>query len=142
MLFELYTWHWVNFRKGHLRTGHWMPAITRSTFMVSLSKDHIFTPREIDYAMGWPVLPEGNELGKQLPDIYNTMYEAGQGKRLAGNGMTMQQVTSWLLYLLSHLVRRDAVSRWRPPLVMQAEAAPSGSHRSGDGEMKQAGSSA
>eukprot|EP00969_Alexandrium_andersonii_P120120 5310558-Alexandrium_andersonii.AAC.1 len=38
------------------RCGRLMPTLTKSSFLVSLTKDHIFSPNELDFSQGWPSL--------------------------------------------------------------------------------------
>ena len=92
-----------------------LPAATKSSQFVSLSKEHIFTQLEIDFAMGWPVL-EGCKYFGLVPKSFKGL-SAAERQRLTGNGMCLQQVFSWILYVQSHCVRRDMVCRWIPPLL-------------------------
>jgi hypothetical protein len=54
------------------RPRPWFSSQTKGTLTASVSKDHIFTRHEIDFAMGWPVIPtSSNAIYKQcVPDAY------------------------------------------------------------------------
>eukprot|EP00969_Alexandrium_andersonii_P146383 6473985-Alexandrium_andersonii.AAC.1 len=76
-----------------------MPTVARSTKLVSISKNHMYTANEIDFAMGWPVLKVGEnqcydraaETSRSLKGL--TDYER---RLLAGNGMMLPQIAAWL----------------------------------------------
>ena len=92
-----------------------LPAATKSSQFVSLSKEHIFTQAEMDFAMGWPVLDGCKYLGL-VPKSFQKLTAVEQ-QRLSGNGMCLQQVFAWIVYVQSHCVRCDMVCRWTPPLL-------------------------
>ena len=99
------------------RRGVLLPAVTKSCVLVSMTKHHIFTPSEIEFAMGWPVLDVGGS-GKYadlLPQCLQGL-STNARKKLAGNGMCLQQVLSWLTYVMAHVVHRSELLRWQPPL--------------------------
>ena len=110
------------------RGGHWMPTIARSSTMVSLTANaghgHIFTMNELDFSMGWPVLPLPmcKKYASAIPEVYKNLSSAtANPTRLSGNGMMLQQIAAWNLYLWGNLVRRDVLSQWRPPLRLRHE---------------------
>ena len=111
---------------AYSRGGIWLPAICRSSCMVSLSRCHVFTPRELEFVMGWPVLPIGNasKYTTVLPRLYLCNHH-GQGGttttspsalKLSGNGMMLQQVAAFSLYIWGNIVRREALQLWKPRL--------------------------
>jgi hypothetical protein len=100
------------------RLSAWIPAVTRSSTMVSLSQEHIFTPHELDFAMGWPVLAvhtAAEYMHTVPPAMFNL--SAGAQKRLAGNGMCLQQVLAWYLYVHAHCLRKSVLVDMEPPLA-------------------------
>ena len=49
-----------------LRCGAWLPALARSSILYSHSKEQLFTPGQLEFAMGWPMLnvPGSEEFAK------------------------------------------------------------------------------
>eukprot|EP00974_Lingulodinium_polyedra_P045164 4332226-Lingulodinium_polyedra.AAC.1 len=76
-----------------LRGAPWWPAVQRLTRLLSLQKQHVLTPLEVDLAMGWPVLPHvgSQEYMGLIPRSYFEM-TTQDAHALAGNGMMLQQV--------------------------------------------------
>ena len=112
------------------RENNLLPAATKSASFYSISRDHIFSQAEIDFAMGWPVFEIGTAsqrvgYSKVLPAAMQKLSGAAQ-RRLSGNGMCLQQVLSWFLYVQAHCLRKDAILKWAPPLLNACynEAAP------------------
>ena len=70
--------------------------------------------------MGWPVIQvEGaHDYSFLLPKRYFEL-SSSSSKRLSGNGMMMQQVMAWNLFVYSNCLRRDALQAWRPPLRLK-----------------------
>lgn len=111
------------------RGGHWMPTIARSSTMVSLSanegRGHIFTAGELDFAMGWPSVPlePCRKYAAAIPSFYSNLGSfASNPTQMAGNGMMLQQVAAWQLYLWGNVIRRDLLQQWRPPLRVHIKA--------------------
>jgi hypothetical protein len=108
----------VSQSESRTRLSAWIPAVTRSSTMVSLSQEHIFTPHELDFAMGWPVLPvhTAADYKHTVPPAMFSL-SSGSQKRLAGNGMCLQQVLAWYLYVHAHCLRKSVLADMEPPLA-------------------------
>jgi hypothetical protein len=54
------------------RPRPWFSSPTQGTLTASVSKDHIFTRPEVDFVMGWPVIPTPSNtiFEKCVPDAY------------------------------------------------------------------------
>ena len=74
--------------------------------------------------MGWPVVRAASKYAKLIPDVYHNMHSDVAATKLSGNGMTLHQIAAWSLYLLSHLVRKDALQQWHPPLRPPDDSVP------------------
>ena len=110
---------------SRLRAGHWLPAFQRGTMLASVSKQHLFTPWECSFAMGWPMFefpesPLSSKLASTVPQCLRGMGIV-ESKRLLGNGMMLAQVTAWSVYILSHVVRRDVLERLMLPRRLKRE---------------------
>jgi hypothetical protein len=103
-----------------IRCGPWIPTLARSTIMCCLNKRHLYTPDEIDFSMGWPsICSDGNKVYSDLLRL-DAAYETTSAyarKSLTGNGMQLQQVMGWFLYVAGHTVRKDVLERLRLPLL-------------------------
>jgi hypothetical protein len=103
-----------------LRTGPWLQTIARSTVHCSVSKMHLYTPSEVDFAMGWPsIVSEHNQtfaarlrLGEVLAGT-----SFAERRSLSGNGMMLPQVMAWTLYVMSHCARRAYFEQLTLPLA-------------------------
>ena len=97
---------------SRVRAGPWLPAMARSSLLMSFSRQHIFTPNEIDFAMGWPVVdilaPDGNPsvFPGVLPPQFKQLDRTSR-RIFAGNGMCLQQVMAWYTYCHAHVIRRS-----------------------------------
>lgn len=104
---------------ARLRSGPWVPTLARSTQLCCLSKNRLFTPNEVDACMGWPavVTPENTDLARAVglqDSLANVSHRARRS--LAGNGMMLPQVMSWLLYVFSSVARRQRLEALCVPL--------------------------
>ena len=106
-----------------MRCGSWLPSFARTTIAASLSSDHLLTPAEVDFAMGWP-----HKL-KQVPGSCELVERMGaaralhglsfpQRRSLAGNAMMLPSCLACWLYVLSNCVRRDLLQPLRPALAL------------------------
>ena len=103
--------------ESRARAGTLLLPATKSAALISVTKEHIFTPNELDFAMGWPTLNVGkmSEYANLMPEVLKDLSSASR-KRLAGNGMCLQQVVAFLSYCFAHTVRRSSALQWTPPL--------------------------
>jgi hypothetical protein len=104
---------------GRLRAGPWLPTAQRSSSFISASKKAFFTPDELSFAMGWPMIAiEGSKLSKSLkatvPDVIANL-NTQESRHLSGNGMMIAQVVAWILYTQSNCVRREVLLRIMMP---------------------------
>ena len=94
-----------------------LPSATKSCQLVSMSRQHIFTQNEVDFSMGWPVLDRpGQKYAHLVPGSLKVSGSSAR-RRLCGNGMCMQQVLAWFLYVQAHCVRKQLLMKWSPPLL-------------------------
>jgi len=96
------------------RHGAWMPPIARSSLMVSVSSNHVFTPNELNFAMGWPLVDVGSKYRDCVGYSYDSL-SSRQRLHLVGNGQHLAQAASWWLYIMAHTVRRAGLERYQPP---------------------------
>lgn len=109
-----------------LRCGPWLCTLARSTLMCSVSRNHLFSPDELDFSMGWPtILNVHNECYARRLGLITTFrgVTAAERRSLAGNGHALPQFMSWFLYISSHCVRRCYVEQLRPPLRWSSNSA-------------------
>ena len=107
--------------KCRTRISPWMPTLMRSSEMVQIRKGfeeclHVFTPGELAFSQGWPTLKASP---KKLRDTM--MFDLGslnpnQARIMYGNGIHLAMITALHFYILSHVVRKDIISRLRMPL--------------------------
>lgn len=104
------------------RMGPWLPAVTRSAQYVSLSKGVPLTPDEVNFAMGWPVASckESAEYLHCCPPSWSKLSVAAK-RRLSGNGMMLQQVMAWALFVLSHTARRSTLQALMMPISIPSK---------------------
>ena len=102
------------------RCGPWIPTLSCSSVLYSVTSDHFFTPDEMDFAMGWPTtsFPANEKARRSIQNHLDILQTKSHNTRriLTGNSMHCAQLTAWNLYILSHCVRRDAIECYRPPL--------------------------
>jgi len=99
-----------------LRCGPWLPALTRSTQLVSLSRSHIYTPNELDFSQGWPSLEMEpcKKYQSCMPVASWSDFAPLDRQHLLGNGMHLFQLSCIWQYVLSNLLLRDDLQRWNP----------------------------
>ena len=105
------------------RVSSLLPPSTKSSQLVSATREHIFTASEVDFAMGWPTLLMGDSY-KYMSVLPTCLKELSSNvrKKLAGNGMCLQQVMAWFCYVTSHIVCRSQALLWQPPLHRSSHA--------------------
>ena len=74
---------------------------------------HVFTPEELASSQGWPAFPQDplracQHLGLEAFSLRAQEVRLGQGMHLAAE-------EAWLVYILAHTVRRDALEHIAPP---------------------------
>ena len=109
---------------ARLRSGPWVPTLARSTQLCCMNKNRLFTPNEVDACMGWPAIsrPENLDL-VEVVGLQRSLAKVSQAARrsLAGNGMMLPQIMSWLLYVFSHVARRQRLEALCMPLRVAAQ---------------------
>ena len=101
------------------RAGAWLPALTKSSMMYDIPKNHFFTNAEIDAVMGFPVdfLPQSKALAATLPVVTQVQaMDRSAYAKLIGNGMHVASMFCWFAYIFSHTVRRHTLQRLILPL--------------------------
>ena len=108
----------VSQSESRARVSSFMPAATKSAVLVLMTREHVFTPDEIDFSMGWPCLNVGSasQYRSCVPAALGDASRSAR-KRFAGNGMCLQQVLSWFVFVMSNTIRRSDVVQWAPPLL-------------------------
>ena len=113
--------------------GPWLPTCAKSTFLMSMSRQHAFTPNELDFSQGWPIgpFPACDKYREAM--LYDDWsdYTASERSRLIGNGMHLLQMSLAWQYVLGNLVLRDDCQRFNPmevALAMSAAKAATQSH--------------
>ena len=102
------------------RASPLFPAVARSSLLVSMSKDELFTPNEIDFAMGWPCIrTEGNASFAELIGGQPAGLSAFERRQLSGNGMVLRQLGAWQSLCFSCIAKRSSVERLLPGLAAQ-----------------------
>ena len=97
------------------RSSTLVPAATRSSVFVSLTKAKVFTPLEVDATLGYPGVVTGGEADMYL-DLVATSTPLSQSDRcsLSGNSLHLACAAAWELYVCSHLVRRELLVGFTP----------------------------
>ena len=91
----------------------------------SNATDHIYTCDEISMAHGWPTLDlTQNHVRRTLNYSLSDLPLSAQ-IRMVGDGMTLNVVQAWLLYLFSHTLRRSELEKIAPQLSYSEVKAPS-----------------
>ena len=70
------------------------------------------------FAHAWPTLPCSPDRYKQVLNFDLNCLPLGQQMNLLGDGMALQCSQAWLLYILTHTVRRVDVEGFKPHLEM------------------------
>ena len=89
------------------RAGVWMPTLARSSVIASLTKRRLFTPGELSFSQGWP--RQGISDPKYLEAVgfnFDTLSASAQ-RSLTGNGMNLNVMAAWLMYVMCHVVRKN-----------------------------------
>lgn len=99
------------------RCGAWFPTIARSSTIRSISRNHTFTKRELDFAMGFPSLQfEGCQEYKSALAFDPATLSRRAFSLLQGNGIHCAAGLCFWSFVLSHVLRRSDVEQWTPPL--------------------------
>ena len=94
------------------RASPLFPAVARSSLLLSISKDELFTPNEIDFAMGWPsIRTEGNASFAELIGGQPAGLSDFERRQLSGNGMVLPQLGAWLSFCFSCIAKRSSLER-------------------------------
>ena len=98
------------------RGGAWLPTLARSSDLLLFKgsddkRGQWLTQRELAFSQGWMTAIEG--VGEKYEscmgfDLHSLTRR--QQMSLQGNGMHLTSVASFLVFCMSHLVRRDTVA--------------------------------
>ena len=100
------------------RAGPFLPTQQKSSLTATILPEsldhHVYTCNELSFAHGWPTVefvpPEYKEcLNYDLSD-----YGLSHQQRLIGDGMSLNCVQAFALYVFSHSVRKDTLDRYIP----------------------------
>jgi hypothetical protein len=111
------------------RAGAWLPALLSNSKMMSVSKKHLFTPNELNFAMGWPMFAMSkSNFSHKLTQTLPGRHASISPNHLPGTGMMLAQVMTFFVYVMAHTVRKDVVMKVMMPsgnLGMLGRAGPS-----------------
>ena len=102
-----------------MRCGPWVPTLAKSTIMCSLSQRKLFTPAEVDLAMGWPSVPSHANAVYSKALGYDDMFKHASvlaRQHLSGNGMMIPQIMAFYMYIASHTIRKDKLQALPMPV--------------------------
>jgi hypothetical protein len=103
----------VSQSEKRIRCSPWIPPCAKSTVLIAVNSDHLYTPTEVESAHGWPYLRA--ELKQCIPAPLHEL-SASEAKLLSGNGMHLAQVFAWLLFTMTHTLRREPLKYYKPML--------------------------
>ena len=112
--------------KKRARCSPWLPTATKSSKFVSLTKkdvfpEHIFTPNEMAFAHGWPTIPTcSNMKYRQCMPSHLLNLSINRRGAVLGNGVHLNMLYAWNLYVEAHTVRRDSLEGFVPRLLSEA----------------------
>ena len=111
----------ISHLEERLRAGAWMPSPCKTSLMASVTKNRLFTFREIDSLMGWPSLPHAQCRPYQqcVPSAYWTA-SMQHRQQFLGNSMSLQQIAAFQLYVYSSVIRRETVCKMFPSLMWRS----------------------
>ena len=94
-----------------------MPSPSRSAQFVSLRDEYIFSPSEIDFAMGWPHPRVASSVGfmSLVPDLSD--FSSFTRRSLSGNAFHLFQAACWFVYIASNTLIRSDVEKFDPWMV-------------------------
>ena len=108
-----------------------MPTIARSSDMCMFTSGedeagHYFTQRELAFSQGWPSIPSIMACRKYDACISYDLHSLSRRKQTAlqGNGMHLASMSSFMLFIFGHLLRRDVVAEFLPPLRILDDSEP------------------
>ena len=109
---------------GRPRCGAWFPGFACSSEIASISKEKFFTQAELDMAMGFPSIPSlpGSKAYAECFSDRVTGLPFPKYKKVLGNGVHLPTQNCFLLFVLSHCVRRCDVEAWKPDLHFPSDA--------------------
>jgi len=103
-----------------LRAGPFLPSLQKSSIMLCTAppskEDHIYTCGELSFMHGWPSLECSPQKYKDVLNFNLSAAPLSVQSKLLGDGMSLNIAQAWLLYVMSHSVRRDLVEAMSPPL--------------------------
>ena len=105
-----------------------MPTCTRKAQFVSLTntgsfKDaYVFTPEEIAFSQGWPIIDVGTN-GSYMELMNPAFSHLSRREALSamGNGMHLITLMAWNLYVAARCIRREALEGLAPPLFLHED---------------------
>jgi len=102
--------------------GAWLSTLTTHGIKYSISRSHLFTPRELWFAHGWPSAPAITS-GRAMPNIFEQGFSQNTLQRLVGNGWHIAYTAAFFWWCLAQVVPRSAVETVERPIAAIAGAA-------------------
>jgi hypothetical protein len=103
------------------RGSPWIPPCSKTSALVAINCEHLFTPLELDLAHGWPLF--NSKYSACVPLCLKEL-NPSEARSLAGNGMHLSQVFAWLLFTLSHVMSREHLKFYHQPLAPTSSSMP------------------
>ena len=97
------------------RHGLVVPTYTKNTTLVKVTSDGehdaLYSPNEVDFLHGWPVLDVGSALTDVMRECIAVPPDLELPRRcstkFSGNGQRLACMAAWFLYIACNVVRRD-----------------------------------
>ena len=97
------------------RHGLVVPTFTKNTTLVKVTSDGdgcaLYSPNEVDFLHGWPVLDVGSALTDVMRECIAVPLDLELSRRcrtnFSGNGQHLACMAAWFLYIACNVVRRD-----------------------------------
>jgi hypothetical protein len=116
-------------QQTYRRCGPWLPALARKSILINFRPDdvtgHVFTERELGFAMGWPSI--ATSANDQFASVVGADFSGlpiDVQRSMQGNGMHLHQLASWLFYVHAHVLHRDVVMEFLPDLRVLGQDLP------------------
>jgi hypothetical protein len=100
------------------RAGPFLPTQQKSSLTATILPEsldhHVYTCNELSFAHGWPTLEFVPKEYKECLNYDLSDYGLSHQQRLVGDGMSLNCVQAFALYVFSHSVRKDTLDRYIP----------------------------
>ena len=97
------------------RMGPWIGACTKTSQWMSFTADQgptFLTAADVRAAHGWPQSAD-SRFAASVPEVFSTL-SFREHQHLCGNGMHLGALSSSLLFIHAHTVRREELQRYYP----------------------------